>query len=344
MEVLIRDFETAADFLAALAPLPAAGYSDDGTWRSGIYRGHADDDYLLVPSALRDSDILSTFGHHSYDNQSQIEAEIEMIYTFFDIADARGLQLPEDSQALRKRLRFFRTLEYWKQLDEGLAGWPPEDIWSICALAQHYGLPTRFLDWSRRPLIAAYFAAEGALRSLRQAQRQWYEANFACDVPNHRSSEAVKTKNLCVWVFNAEGTIPLKLKENNLASFRRPPNYPFAQVTAPHAGNANLHAQDGLFTVAIEDFRGRLKVSVDRMPFDQRVETARTDKGYIYGPAFARLRLPWSQAPDLITLLRYNHVDRSTVYPGYGGVVSLMAEMIDSSERHQIRYFGRRKK
>jgi hypothetical protein len=35
-----------------------------------------------------------------------------------------------------------------------------EDDWQWLAVAQHFRLPTRLLDWSRNPLIAAYFAVD----------------------------------------------------------------------------------------------------------------------------------------------------------------------------------------
>jgi hypothetical protein len=48
-----------------------------------------------------------------------------------------------------------------------------ENIWEWLALAQHYGLPTRFLDWSRNPYAALWFAVNNPAKSNDQIGVVW---------------------------------------------------------------------------------------------------------------------------------------------------------------------------
>src|SRR5262249_37557502 len=124
--VEVVDCEEADEFLDCLAPRGRLfrGQESVGSMRYGVdawmYRGHPDDEYMLIPSALRGPSSFAALGCGVVDaNESQVKAEADTLRRFFELTDANGLPLPEDSQALRALLRDIQTEDYVRKLNSG---------------------------------------------------------------------------------------------------------------------------------------------------------------------------------------------------------------------------------
>lgn len=89
--------------------------------------------------------------HKSWPLQPGIFREIGESYEGWDASTRKYLTFSTEQ----------RILQHFKQ--EAAAHVSPSradsELWWV-ELAQHYGVPTRFLDWSENPLVALYFACE----------------------------------------------------------------------------------------------------------------------------------------------------------------------------------------
>lgn len=274
-----------------------------------IFRGHCDANFLLLPTTIR-ADVANKLGRFRRigmqvnnqvmdDDFSLASAEFHILREFYRRADARGLHVPK-SDILRERLHQeydTDTFLRWRDGDD----WLPVDMLESAALAQHYGVPTRLLDWTYDPFVAAFFAS--------------------------RSSDIV-SDDICIWAMNT------RLMGSIMGVEKK---FPLALVTPHYSGNPNLAAQKGLFThwttklpsfyEATQQASNGVHVVADRRPLDELIGEYILSTGIgIHQPTFFKMVLPRNKGGDVARHLHALGYGPSRLFPGYTGVVDEMLE------------------
>ena len=262
-------------------------------------------------------------------------AEFDLAPTIERDAAGTALEWPEleidVSEDFKSRANLYLTPP-----GEGELGW--------LALMQHYGVPTRLLDFSRSPFVALYFAAKPfvtpsgqalpmfarlwaldsnaiqsrALRSIagaRMAERERSGRNHgrrasmnpddAASARNVRKTQAEAQRSVAEEVLNARGTFRSELGREGCVC-----------VALPPSSNSRLASQQGLFL-----FNG-----AENLDFEQSLVKMMGTTGHeTWCRAFD---IPVGLLPEIETRLFQMNIHEQSLFPDITGLVGIIKQRI----------------
>lgn len=203
--------------------LPSAEHWSSAKRGDLAYRGQASSSWNLVPKAFRDKEIIGYETDSPSANTTRVvpqaRAEFRAVSHFLRMADTSGLGIPVLGGRLLLQDDPGQVLDdpNWE------FDWPQEQTMESLALAQHHGVPTRLLDFTEDPLVAAYFAADKAWNPSKRRRITGRDRRY-----------------LAVWV------IDLRFVRAVERIARRLPER-VGEIRVPRANNSFLHSQFGFF-------------------------------------------------------------------------------------------------
>lgn len=264
-----------------------------------IFRGHSSEKYQLIPTSLRPENRVKVFemAKRSIQDDSDMElsfTEDLLLRKFYEKADLQSLGVPS--------IKVFEKDN--KVKSEDIINPLPVSRHKLAALAQHYGCPTRLLDWSNDINTALYFAITGIKKEELNKDNDFFD----------------------IWCLSESRIGNLnhsRTKEKGTLLIFRP----------QYKGNPNLAAQKGVFSLwNPNDLGGSTDPgSVDRRSLDEILHEKLVKEEileyYEKGkPMLYLFKIPKIFSSEIYKYLSSINWTGSRLFPGYKGITKEIFE------------------
>lgn len=177
---------------------------------------------------------------------------------------------------------------------------PPENDWEVLVAAQHHGLPTRLLDWTYSPLVAAHFATVDDDRNSDRVvwRLDWKSVHRFFRLPE-----------LALLIQDLEGILGGDRPVTPWVLFNTPAHAePFACMLEPPSLSPRIVAQSATFTLCSDKCQS----------FDRFLEK------HGLGSALTKFIIPAGETARFRDQLDLVSVDERRLFPDLDGVAAEM--------------------
>ena len=290
-------------------------------WEVGehaIYRGHTDFNWILIAKLFRNPDAKPE--NHVGDDPRQVEKQLLNEHLNKNLAHDLEYRLFHD---FSRYLYAYRPDLVCTVSEAEKSSTRVMQEWRQLALAQHYGLPTRFLDFTTNMLVALFFAVEGPM-ARRKTKGKWQEQDSAVwciEVPNRRK----------VWeVWEKEGVwlSPLEFAKEGSG----PPIANFVDAAfLPEHIDERIRAQGSVFMC---EARGKKPRWTLHVKLSEKKETALNFEAKKKKTTRTRkVRIPKKFRERLQEQLDLVGVNRATLFPDLGSAAKYLAWAVHQRKR-----------